>query len=160
MTTERFDLNESEVLTDTVFLEGSLAEESVKDVIGASVRRTFGSSLPSTFWRDAGPDDIEPVRERYLTLGDFVRNGGKMLGVQHIGAPAGCFRFNAQRRCAQILVDGVPVNLTPALIHMSDVEAVVAIHPAELGRAITTSRFGDDSRYGTVLVFTTGYIAR
>lgn len=160
ITTERFELTDGDVLTDTVFLEGSVAEKGVKDVISNSVRQIFGSSLLTTFWRYAGPEDIEPIRDKFFSLGDFVRTGGKMLGVQHIGAPAGCFRFSAQPRCAQIFLNGIAVTLTPDQVPMTEVEAVVAIHPNELGSAVTGSRFGDNSRYGVVLVYTTAFMAR
>jgi hypothetical protein len=158
--TERFDLAEGDVLRDTVFLEGTVAERGIKDVISNSVRQIFGSTLLTTFWRYAGPEDIEPVRERFHSLGDYVRGGGKLLGVQHVSPPAGCFRFSTQPRCAQIFLNGIAVSLSPDQISTRELEAVVAIHPSELGSAITGSRFGDNSRYGAVLVYTTAFMMR
>ncbi|MGQ0766405.1 MAG: hypothetical protein ACT4OZ_12150 [Gemmatimonadota bacterium] len=158
--TENFELVEGDVLRDTVFLEGTVAEKSTKDVISASVRQVFGSSLLTAFWRYAGPDDIEPVRDRFFSLGDYSRGGGKLLGLQHVSPPSGCFRFSGQRRCAQIFLNGIAVNLSPDQISMSEVEAVVAIHPSELGSAITGTRIADNSRYGAVLVYTTGFMVR
>lgn len=158
--TERFELAEGEVRTDTVFLEGRQAERGIKDVISDNVRQVFGSSLLTTFWRYAGPEDIDPVRSKFNSLGDFVRGGGKMLGLQHVNPPGGCFRFSGQRGCAQLFFNGIAVTLSPDQVSVRELEAVVALRPEEIGSAVTRNRLLDTSRYGAVLVYTSAFVYR
>ena len=157
--TERFELAEGETRTDTVFLEGRAAERSVRDAISDNLRQVFGSGGSLGMARFLGPDDIDPVREKYINLGDFARHG-KLLGVQLSGSSvSGCLRFSGQPRCAQVFLDGMPVFVSTDQIMARDIEALVALRPTELGSAVTSTRTQDNSRYGAVMVYTNRFIS-
>jgi hypothetical protein len=160
VTTEAFELPEGEVLTDTVFLIGRQAENSVKDVLSESIRRVFGASPLGVLSRYVGPEQLAPERERYMNLGDVVRSG-KLLGVNVVGVGSNqCLRFAGEGGCAQIFVDGLPVDIRSDIVSIADVEALVAIRPAELGMAVTQARRFDNTRYGAVMVYTSRFAMR
>lgn len=160
ITTEAFDLPEGEVLTDTVFLTGRQAEYSVKDVIGESLKRVFGTAPLGAMSRFLGPEELLPERSRYMNLGDLVRSG-KLLGVSVVGTGSRqCLRFAGEGGCAQIYLDGIPVDVRSEVVSASDVEAVVAIRPLELGMAVTEARRWDNTRYGAVMVYTSRFALR
>jgi hypothetical protein len=46
------------------------------------------------------------------------------------------------------------------VVSASDVEAVVAIRPLELGMAVTEARRWDNTRYGAVMVYTSRFALR
>lgn len=160
VTTEAFDLPEGEVLTDTVFLIGRTAENSVKQVLEESIRRVFGSSPLGALSRYVGPDELLPERDRYMNLGDVVRSG-KLLGVNVVGIGSNqCLRFAGEGGCAQIFVDGLPVDIRSDIVSIADVEALVAIRSTELGMAVTQARRWDNTRYGAVMVYTSRFAMR
>lgn len=160
ITTEAFDLPEGEVLTDTVFLTGRQAENSVKDVITENIRRVFGSAPLGAMSRFLGPEDLLPERDRYMNLGDLVRSG-KLLGLSVAGAGSRqCLRFAGEGGCAQIFLDGLPVDVRSEVVSAADVEAVVAIRPLELGMAVTEARRFDNTRFGAVMVYTSRFAMR
>jgi hypothetical protein len=160
ITTEAFDLPEGEILTDTVFLTGKQAENSVKDVINESLRRVFGSAPLGAMSRFVGPEDLHAERQRYMNLGDLVRSG-KLLGVSVVGTGGRqCLRFAGEGGCAQIFLDGLPVDVRSEIVSAADVEALVAIRPLELGMAVTAARRWDNTRYGAVMVYTSRFALR
>ena len=160
VTTEAFELPEGEVLTDTVFLIGRQAENSVKDVLSESILRVFGASSRGVLSRYVGPEQLAPERERYMNLGDVVRSG-KLLGVNVVGVGSNqCLRFAGEGGCAQIFVDGLPVDIRSDIVSIADVEALVAIRPAELGMAVTQARSFANTRYGAVMVYTSRFAMR
>jgi hypothetical protein len=154
ITTEAFELPESEVVTDTVHLTGRSAELSVKDALQESLRRTFGSAVLSGLSRLVGPDSMVVLREKYTTLGDYVR-AGRILGVSMPGVANGaCLRFSGESYCGQLFIDELAVNLRPDQIFMNDIEAIVALRDTELGMAVSESVRYDASRFGVVMVYT------
>lgn len=157
--TDDFQLLEDETLRDTVFLTGKMAETSVKDLIGADIRRLFSSAVLGSFQRYLGPDDIEEMRSRSFTLGDLVRNG-HLAGLQWYNPPSGCLRFSGTPGCAQIYLDGLPVQIRVDAISSADVEAIVAFRDMELGIAATSRGGLDNTRYGAVLVYTRRFTMR
>lgn len=158
--TDNFELLKDETRRDTVYLAGKAAEMSVKDVVAAEVRRVFSSAVIGGMQRFLGPDDIEEMRHRAFSLGDLVRDG-RLSGLQWYNPPSGCLRFSGTNGCAQVFVDGIPVNLRVDAISSSDIEAIVAYRDMELGMAATSGRGAlDTSRYGAVLVFTRRYMIR
>jgi hypothetical protein len=158
--TDNFELLKDETRRDTVYLTGKAAEMSVKEVVAAEVRRVFNSAVLGGLQRFMGPDDIEAIRHRSFTLGDLVRDG-RLAGLQWYNPPSGCLRFSGTPGCAQIFVDGLPINLRVDAISASDIEAIVAFRDMELGVAATSGRGAlDNSRYGAVLVFTRRHIVR
>jgi hypothetical protein len=160
ITTEVIDLPDGEVLTDTVFLTGRQAEHSVKDVITESMRRVFGSVPLGALNRFVGPEELEGERSRFMNLGDMVRSG-KVLGVSVVGIGSNqCLRFAGEGGCAQIFVDGLPVDIRSDIIPVGDVEAVVAVRPMELGMAVTEASRWDNTRFGAVLIYTTRFALR
>lgn len=160
ITTEPFELPEGEVLTDTVFLTGRAAELGVKEALQESIRRVFGGPAMTSFARVIGPDSMPVVRERYLTLGDFVR-AGRLLGVSMPGGSnSNCLRFSGERYCGQLFVDELPVYLAPDQVFLGDVLAVTSIRGMELGASVTQSRRFDNARFGVVMVWTNRYSLR
>lgn len=160
ISSESFELLKDDTRRDTVFLAGRQAEMSVKDVLTEDVRRIFNSSVLSGFQRFLGPEQIEAIRSRAFTLGDLVRDG-RLAGLQWYNPPSGCLRFSGSQGCAQIFLDGLPVNIRVDAIPANDIEAIVAFRDMELGVAATSSRVVmDNSRFGAVLVYTRRYILR
>ncbi len=159
LTTESFELLKDETRRDTIFLAGPQSEMSVKDVLAEDIRRVFNSSIVTGFQRFLGPDDIEEMRSRAFTLGDLVRNG-RLAGLQWYNPPSGCLRFSGSSGCAQIFLDGLPVNLRVDAISSHDIEAIVAFRDMELGVAATSRGYMDNSRFGAVMVYTRRYMPR
>ncbi|MFP5355166.1 MAG: carboxypeptidase-like regulatory domain-containing protein [Gemmatimonadota bacterium] len=158
--TEPFELLKEETRRDTVYLTGKAAEMSVKEVIADEVKRTFSAAVLGGMQRFMGPDEIEAIRHRAFSLGDLVRDG-RLAGLQWYNPPSGCLRFSGSSGCAQIFVDGLPINIRVDAISSSDIEAIVAFRDMELGMAATTVRGAmDNSRFGAVLVFTRRYAIR
>lgn len=157
--TESFELIKDETLRDTVFLTGKAAETSIQDVIGADVRRVFNSAVLGGFQRYLGPEDIEKLRPQAFTLGDLVRNG-RMAGLQWYNPPSGCLRFSGASGCAQVFIDGLPVQIRIDAISTQDIEAVVAYRDMELGMAATGRSYMDNSRFGAVMVYTRRFVPR
>ncbi|MEO7510535.1 MAG: carboxypeptidase-like regulatory domain-containing protein [Gemmatimonadaceae bacterium] len=159
VSTERFELLEDETRNDTIFLLGPQAETSVREIIAEEMRRIFGSSVQSALHRYLGPDDIEKLRPHAFSLGDLVRSG-RLAGLSWANQPSGCLRFSATYGCAQIFLDGIPVNMRPDQVSASDVEAIVALRDTELGIMATTRGALDNSQYGAVAVFTRRFRVR
>lgn len=160
MTTEAFELPEGEVLTDTVFLTGTLAENSIKDVIAKHIQQVFGAGPMAAMSRYAGPDKLLPNRERYLNLSDLVRSG-RVTGVSVVGIGSSqCLRFTGEYGCAEIFVDGLPVDVRSETVPVVDVEAVVPIRPTELGMGVTEARRWRNARFGVVMVYTSRFTMR
>lgn len=158
--TDNFELLKDETRRDTVYLVGKAAETSVKELVAAEVRRVFSSAVVGGMQRFLGPDEIEAMRHRAFSLGDLVRDG-HLAGLQWYSPPSGCLRFSGTNGCAQVFLDGIPVNLRIDAISASDIEAIVAFRDMELGMAATAGRGAlDTSRYGAVLVFTRRYMIR
>lgn len=157
--TETFELIEDEVRRDTVFLTGKAAETSVKEVIEEDIRRIFSSAVLGGFQRYLGPEDIEELRPHSFTLGDLVRNG-RMAGLQWYNPPSGCLRFSGSRGCAQVYIDGLPVQLRIDAISALDIEAIVALRDMEIGYAGTNRAAFDNSQFGAVLVYTRRFTVR
>lgn len=151
--TEEFQLLADETRQDTLHLVGRAAERSVRQVMGEEVRRIFGSQTLSGMQRFLGPEDIEKVRDHAFSLGDLVRSG-RLAGLSWINPPSGCLRFSGTNGCAQIFVDGLPINVRVDQISSSDVEVIIAFRDTELGMLATSRGAMDNSRFGAVLVFT------
>lgn len=159
--TEAFNLPEGEVLTDTVFLTGRSAELSVKDALVESTRRVFGAPAMVSMSRMIDPDSMAVLRQRYVTLGDVIRSGRLLALTLPNGSGSTCVRFSGERGCAQLFVDELPVYFRPDQLFLSDVEAIMAFRPIELGSAATESRqYFDNSRYGVVMIYTTRFSLR
>lgn len=154
--TDDFELLKDETRRDTVFLTGKAAEMSIKEVLAADIRRVFGSSVLGTFQRFLGPEDIEKLRAHAFTLGDLIRDG-RLSGLQWYNPPGGCLRFSGSSGCAQIFMDGIPVQMRVDAISASDIEAIVAFRSEEIGFAAANRGALDNSRYGVVLVYTRRY---
>lgn len=157
--TERFELQEEETRTDTVVLQGKVAEQSVKNVVEDNVQRLFGSSVGAAFSRWLGPDEMEALRGEAFSLGDVVQRG-RMLGVQWLNPPSGCLRFSGASGCAQLYVDGLAVFMRPDQVNASDIEAVIALRATEIGTSTTGGGPLDNSRFGAVLVYTSRFNGR
>ncbi len=158
--TDRFDLGDGEIRADTVFLDSAEAGRSVEDAINQSLRSVFGGSASSGIGRMIGPDDMVEHRQRFQTLGDLARNG-RILGATVVGNTGqSCIRFSAARDCAQIFLNGLPVFVSADQINLLDVEAILGLRSAELGMAAVEGRRFDRSRYGVVMVYTTGFNGR
>jgi len=157
--TEPFELFTDETRRDTVFLTGRQAEMSVRDMISEDVRRVFNSSVLGGFQRFLGPDDIEAMRYRAFSLGDLIRDG-RLAGLQWYNPPSGCLRFSGASGCAQVYLDGLPVNMRIDAIAASDIEAIVALRDMELGIAATSRGYMDNSRFGAVMVYTRRFTVR
>lgn len=157
--TDNFELLKDETRRDTIYIAGKSAEMSVKDVITQDVRRIFSSASGAGFQRFLGPDEIEELRAHAFSLGDLIRDG-RLAGLQWYNPPSGCLRFSGSSGCAQIFLDGIPVNLRIDAISASDIEAIVAFRDMELGIAATSRGGLDNSRYGAVLVYTRRYAPR
>lgn len=157
--TENFELLKDETRRDTIYIAGKAAEMSVKDVIAQDVRRIFSSASGAGFQRFLGPDEIEELRAHAFSLGDLIRDG-RLAGLQWYNPPSGCLRFSGSSGCAQIFLDGIPVNLRIDAISASDIEAIVAFRDMELGVAATSRGGLDNSRFGAVLVYTRRYAPR
>lgn len=157
--TESFELLKDETRRDTIYITGKAAEMSVKEVITQDVRRIFSSASGAGFQRFLGPDEIEELRGHAFSLGDLIRDG-RLAGLQWYNPPSGCLRFSGASGCAQVFLDGIPVNLRIDAISASDVEAIVAFRDMELGIAATSRGGLDNSRYGAVLVYTRRYAPR
>jgi hypothetical protein len=71
-----------------------------------------------------------------------------------------CLRFAGEGGCAQIFLDGLPVDVRSEIVSAADVEALVAIRPLELGMAVTAARRWDNTRYGAVMVYTSRFALR
>ena len=151
--TDNFELLTDETRRDTVVLAGKVAEQSVREVIGREVRHIFGTQTLAGMQRFLGPDEIEKLRERAFSLGDLVRSG-RLAGLSWINPPSGCLRFSGARGCAQIFLDGLPVNIRVDQVSGADIEAIVAFRDTELGLLATSRSAMDNSRYGAVLVYT------
>lgn len=154
--TEDFELAKDEVRRDTVVLTGRAAEMSIREVIAADVRRVFGTSVIGSFQRFLGPEDIEKLRVHAFTLGDLVRDG-RLSGLQWYNPPSGCLRFSGSRGCAQVFVDGIPVQMRVDAIAANDIEAILAFRGQEVGIAASNRGALDNSRYGVVMVYTRRY---
>lgn len=154
--TDDFELLKDETRRDTVYLTGKAAEMSIREVISADVRRVFGSSVMGTFQRFLGPEDIEKLRAHAFTLGDLVRDG-RLAGLQWYNPPSGCLRFSGSSGCAQVFVDGIPVQMRVDAISANDIEAILAFRSQEVGFAALNRSALDNSRYGVVLVYTRRY---
>lgn len=159
ITTESFELLKDETRRDTIFLAGPQAEMSVKDILAQDIRRVFNSTVVTGFQRFLGPDDIENMRYRAFTLGDLIRDG-RLAGLQWYNPPSGCLRFSGSSGCAQVFLDGLPVNMRIDAISSQDIEAIVAFRDIELGVAATTRGYMDNSRFGAVMVYTRRYLPR
>lgn len=157
--TESFELLKDETRRDTIFLAGKQAEMSVQEVLSADIRRVFNSTVLTGFQRYLGPDDIEEMRARAFTLGDLIRDG-RLAGLQWYNPPSGCLRFSGSSGCAQIFLDGLPVNMRVDAISSQDIEAIVAFRDMELGVAATSRGYMDNSRFGAVMVYTRRYMPR
>lgn len=157
--TERFELQQEETRTDTVVLQGKVAEQSVKDVVEDNVQRLFGSTVGAAFARWIGPEEMEALRGETFNLGDVVQRG-RMLGVQWLNPPSGCLRFSGASGCAQIYVDGLAVFMRPDQVNASDIEAVIAMRATEIGTSTTGGGPLNNSRYGAVLVYTSRFNGR
>lgn len=157
--TESFELLKDETRRDTIFMAGKAVEMSVKDVIAQDVRRIFSSASGAGFQRFLGPDEIEELRAHAFSLGDLIRDG-RLAGLQWYNPPSGCLRFSGSSGCAQVFLDGIPVNLRIDAISASDIEAIVAFRDMELGVAATSRGGFDNSRFGAVLVYTRRYAPR
>lgn len=157
--TDNFELLKDETRRDTIYIAGKAAEMSVKDVITQDVRRIFSSASGAGFQRFLGPDEIEELRAHAFSLGDLIRDG-RLAGLQWYNPPSGCLRFSGSSGCAQVFLDGIPVNLRIDAISASDIEAIVAFRDMELGIAATSRGGLDNSRYGAVLVYTRRYAPR
>lgn len=157
--TETFELLKDETRRDTIYITGRSAELSVKEVIALDVRRVFSSASGAGFQRFLGPDEIEELRGHAFSLGDLVRDG-RLAGLQWYNPPSGCLRFSGSSGCAQVFLDGIPVNLRIDAISASDVEAIVAFRDMELGVAATSRGGFDNSRFGAVLVYTRRFSPR
>ncbi len=157
--TETFELLKDETRRDTIYIAGKAAEMSVKDVIAQDVRRIFSSASGAGLQRFLGPDEIEELRSHAFSLGDLIRDG-RLAGLQWYNPPSGCLRFSGASGCAQIFLDGIPVNLRIDAISASDIEAIVAFRDMELGVAATSRGGLDNSRFGAVLVYTRRYAPR
>lgn len=151
--TDHFELLKDETRRDTVVLTGKAAEKSVREVIGQEVRNIFGTQTLAGMQRFLGPDEIEKLREHSFSLGDLVRSG-RLAGLSWINPPSGCLRFSGARGCAQIFLDGLPVNIRVDQVPGSDIEAIVAFRDTELGLLATSRGAMDNSRFGAVLVYT------
>ncbi|MEP7383589.1 MAG: carboxypeptidase-like regulatory domain-containing protein [Gemmatimonadota bacterium] len=154
--TDDFQLLKDETRRDTVFLSGKAAEMSIQEVISADVRRVFGSSVLGSFQRFLGPEEIEKLRAHAFTLGDLVRDG-RLSGLQWYNPPGGCLRFSGTPGCAQIFLDGLPVQMRVDAISAADIEAIIAFRDNELGIAASNRGPLDNSRFGAVLVYTRRY---
>ncbi len=154
--TDDFELLKDETRRDTVFLTGKAAEMSIKEVISADVRRVFGSSGLGSFQRFLGPEEIEKLRAHAFTLGDLIRDG-RMSGLQWYNPPGGCLRFSGTSGCAQIFLDGLPVQMRVDAISAADIEAIIAFRDNEIGIAASNRGALDNSRFGAVLVYTRRY---
>lgn len=151
--TDNFELLKDETRRDTVVLAGKAAEKSVREVIGQEVRNIFGTQTLAGMQRFLGPDEIEKLREHAFSLGDLVRSG-RLAGLSWINPPSGCLRFSGARGCAQIFLDGLPVNIRVDQVSGSDIEAIVAFRDTELGLLASSRGAMDNSRFGAVLVYT------
>lgn len=157
--TDNFELLKDETRRDTVHLAGGAAEMSVKDVISEDIRRVFNSSVLTGMQRFLGPDDIEAMRHRSFTLGDLIRDG-RLAGLQWVNPPGGCLRFSGSSGCAQVFLDGIPVNMRIDAISSHDIEAIAAFRDLELGVAATSRGYLDNSRFGAVMVYTRRFSPR
>jgi hypothetical protein len=157
--TDNFELLQDDTRRDTVYITGKQAELSVKDVIAQDVRRIFSSASGAGMQRFLGPDDIEQLRSRAFTLGDLIRDG-RLAGLQWYNPPSGCLRFSGSSGCAQIFLDGIPINIRVDAISASDIEAIVAFRDMELGIGAVSRGSYDNSRYGAVLVYTRRFAVR
>jgi hypothetical protein len=157
--TDNFELLQDDTRRDTVYITGKQAELSVKDVIAQDVRRIFSSASGAGMQRFLGPDDIEQLRTHAFSLGDLIRDG-RLAGLQWYNPPSGCLRFSGSSGCAQIYLDGLPINVRVDAISASDIEAIVAFRDMELGMGAVSRGSYDNSRYGAVLVYTRRFAVR
>jgi hypothetical protein len=157
--TERFELQENDTLTDSVFLTGRTAEMSVRQVLEEDVRRLFGSSISAAFSRYIAPEQMDSLRTRSTHLGD-LSSRGRLIGLQYINPPNGCLRFSGERGCAQIYLDGLAVYMRPEQISTADIVAVMAMRPDEMGAYSQARGSLDNSRFGAVLVYTSRFADR
>ena len=157
--TERFELQENDTLTDSVFLTGRTAEMSVREVLEEDVRRLFGSSISAAFSRYIAPEQMDSLRTRSTHLGD-LSSRGRLIGLQYINPPNGCLRFSGERGCAQIYLDGLAVFMRPEQISTADIVAVMAMRPDEMGAYSQARGSLDNSRFGAVLVYTSRFADR
>lgn len=156
--TERFELQQNDTLTDSVFLAGRSAELSVRQVLEEDVRRLFGSSISAAFSRYIAPEQMDSLRVRTTHLGD-LSSRGRLIGLQYINPPNGCLRFSGERGCAQIYLDGLAVFMRPEQISTADIVAVMAMRPLEMGAYSQARGTLDNSRFGAVLVYTSRFAA-
>jgi len=158
--TDRFDLAEGEVRADTVFLDSAEAGRSIQDAIDQNLRSVFGGSARSGIGRLIAPEDMEVFRQRFQSLGDLARNG-RILGATVVGSTGQtCIRFSGAGDCAQIFLNGLAVFVSADQISLLDVEAILGLRNTELGMAAAEGRRFDRSRYGVVMVYTTGFNGR
>ena len=101
---------------------------------------------------------MDSLRVGTIHLGDIAMRG-RFPGLQYY-QQSGCLRFSGERGCAQIYLDGLPVTLRPEQISTSDIEAVVALRPLELGVFATTRSSPDNSLFGVVMVYTSRFASR
>lgn len=152
---ERIELRDSETRNDTLFLQGDDAELSFRQLFAKDLTRLFGSSISAGFSRVILPEQMDELRDRSIHLGDVVR-GGHLAGLSYY-SQYGCLRFSGEPGCAQIYINGLPVPLRAEQVSSSDIEAVMAIRPSELGYVSTSNPFRDNSRFGVVMVYTSRY---
>jgi hypothetical protein len=158
--TDRFELGEGEVRVDTVFVDSAMAGRSLSEAIDHNLRSVFGGGARSAIGRLIGPEDLDAYRLRFQTLGDIARNG-RILGATAYGTQGqSCIRFSGAQGCAQVFLNGLPIFISVDQINLIDVEAVLGLRGNELGVTVTEGRRFDASRYGAVMVYTTGFNGR
>lgn len=158
--TDRFELGDGETRADTVFLDSATAGKSVEDAINQNLRQVFGGSASSGMGRLIGPEAMDANRLRFQTLGDIARNG-RILGATLVGTQGqSCIRFSGAQGCAQVFLNGLPIFVSADQINLMDVEAILGLRNQDLGLAATQNRRFDGSRFGAVMVYTTGFNGR
>lgn len=153
---ERIDLRDTETRNDTLFLRGDDAELNFRQIFAKDLTRLFGSSISAGMTRSMMPEQVDSLRDKTIHLGDIVRTG-RFVGLQYY-QQSGCLRFSGEPACAQLYVDGLPVNMRAEQISTQDIEAIMAVRSAELGYFANASR--DNSNYGVVMVYTSRFASR
>ncbi|MEO7965321.1 MAG: carboxypeptidase-like regulatory domain-containing protein [Gemmatimonadaceae bacterium] len=155
---DRFEIRDTEARVDTVFLSGPDAELTFRELFTRDLARLFGSSISAGASRYVGPEKMDSIRGMSVHLGDVVTRG-HLSGLQYY-PQSGCLRFSGEGGCAQVYLDGLPVTLRADQISASDIEAVMALRPLELGVFANTRSSPDNSIYGVVMLYTSRFASR
>lgn len=148
-----FTLDTDQTMRDTLVINFTKLLRSVEVVVREQVKRLVGIDVKQLGRRFITPEQIDSTRVSAKGLADFIHRA-QVPGVwiEREGLENMCFKTQMQSGCAQVYLDGLPVESNLEISPM-DIESIILLRPNE-GFTVT----GDPG--GSVFVYTRKTISR